>query len=318
MLDVVALGELLVDFTHINQNEDNYPVLSAHPGGAPANFLAALAKFGASTALLGKIGDDSFGQMLCSTLKNIGIETSGLVFDRAVYTTLAFVTLDKHGNRSFSFARRPGADTQLRFEELDLTLIEQAKIFHFGTLSLTHEPARAATYQAVAYAQKMGKLITFDPNLRTPLWDRVEDAKTQILWGLAQADVVKISDDEVDFLFHLDPQAGAKHILTQYGAKLVFVTCGDKGCWFSARAACGHVDSPKGIQPVDTTGAGYIFGGSALWKLLQIDKPPEKLTEQELRDITRFACTAASLSTLKSGGIFSIPEYEDICTKINI
>ena len=317
MLDVVALGELLVDFTHLNQNEDNYPVLSAHPGGAPANFLAALAKFGACTALLGKVGDDTFGQMLRSTLEGLGIETKGLVFAPDIFTTLAFVTLDKHGNRSFSFARKPGADTQLRFEELDLTLIEQAKVFHFGTLSLTHEPARSATYQAVAYAKSLGKLISFDPNLRLPLWDRVEDAKAQILWGLAQADVVKISDDEVDFLFHLDSQAGAKHILTQYGAKLVFVTCGAEGCWFETRSACGQVDIPKGIQPVDTTGAGDIFGGSALWKLLQTDRQPDTLTEQELRDITRFACTAASLSTTKAGGMFSIPEYEDICGYLN-
>lgn len=312
MMDVVALGELLIDFTNVAADPEGYPTMAAHPGGAPANFLAAVSKFGAKAALLGKVGNDTFGKLLTATLHSAGIETRGLVMADDVFTTLAFVTLDDTGNREFAFARKPGADTQLTFEEIDLSLIDEAKVFHFGTLSLTDEPARSATYQAVAYAKKSGKLITYDPNLRKPLWADLEEAKKQLLWGLSQADVVKISDEEVEFLFGLGVEDGAKHILTNYGVKLVFVTCGAEGCFFMNGKASGHVPSLKNIQVKDTTGAGDIFGGSAVWKLLQLDKNPEELNETELTDVVRFACTAAGLSTTKSGGVSSVPEYADV------
>ena len=312
MMDVVALGELLIDFTNVAADPEGYPTMAAHPGGAPANFLAAVSKFGAKAALLGKVGNDTFGKLLTATLHSAGIETRGLVMADDVFTTLAFVTLDDTGNREFAFARKPGADTQLTFEEIDLSLIDEAKVFHFGTLSLTDEPARSATYQAVAYAKKSGKLITYDPNLRKPLWADLKEAKKQLLWGLSQADVVKISDEEVEFLFGLGVEDGAKHILTNYGVKLVFVTCGAEGCFFMNGKASGHVPSLKNIQVKDTTGAGDIFGGSAVWKLLQLDKNPEELNETELTDVVRFACTAAGLSTTKSGGVSSVPEYADV------
>lgn len=192
MIDVVALGELLIDFSCIGTGADGYPTMEAHPGGAPANFLAALSKFGARTALMGKVGKDAFGKLLAGTLKSAGIDDRGLVVSDNVFTTLAFVTLDAQGDRSFSFSRKPGADTQLRFDELQLSLIDEARVFHFGTLSLTDEPARSTTRQAVAYARSRGKLITYDPNLRKPLWADLEDAKEQLIWGLGQADVVKI------------------------------------------------------------------------------------------------------------------------------
>ena len=312
MMDVVALGELLIDFTNVAADPDGYPTMAAHPGGAPANFLAALSKFGAKAALLGKVGNDTFGKLLTATLEKAGIETRGLVMADDVFTTLAFVTLDETGNREFAFARKPGADTQLSFAEIDLSLIDETKVFHFGTLSLTDEPARSATYQAVAYAKEKGKLITYDPNLRKPLWADLEEAKKQLLWGLGQADVVKISDEEVEFLFGLGVEDGAKHILENFGVKLVFVTCGAEGCFFMNSKACGHVPSLKNIQVKDTTGAGDIFGGSAVWKLLQLGKKPEALNEAELTDVVRFACTAAGLSTTRSGGISSVPEYADV------
>ena len=312
MVDVVALGELLIDFTCISADGEGYPTMAAHPGGAPANFLAALAKFGAKTALLGKVGSDAFGKLLLGTLRNAGIETDGMVVSDDVFTTLAFVTLDESGDREFSFARKPGADMQMRFEELNLKLIDEAKVFHFGTLSLTDEPARSATYQAVEYAKKAGKLITYDPNLRKPLWKDLEVCKEQMLWGLGQADVVKISDEEVQFLFGLGVQEGAEHILRNYGVKLVFVTCGAEGCYFKNAVACGMVPSLKDIKVADTTGAGDIFGGSAVWKLLQYGKAPESLNEEELRDVVSFACTAAGLSTTKPGGISSVPEREAV------
>ncbi|MDD5863779.1 MAG: carbohydrate kinase [Firmicutes bacterium] len=317
MIDVVALGELLIDFTCASVDAEGYPTMVAHPGGAPANFLAAITKFGGKTALIGKVGTDAFGKMLTGTLKKADIETRGIVAADDVFTTLAFVTLDETGNREFSFSRKPGADTCLNFDEVDLSLIDEAKVFHFGTLSLTDEPARSATYKAVAYARSRGKLITYDPNLRKPLWKSLEEAKQQILWGLGQADVVKISDEEVEFLFGLGVEQGAKYIFDNFGVKLLFVTCGPDGCFFKNANGEGKVPGLTDIQVVDTTGAGDIFGGSAVWKLLQTGKAPEELTEQELREIVTFACTSAGLSTTKSGGISSVPAYETVLKKMN-
>ena len=315
-MDVVALGELLIDFACLNTDSDGYPTMAAHPGGAPANFLAALTKFGAKTALLGKVGTDAFGKMLTGTLQKAGIETRGLVSANDVFTTLAFVTFDEHGDREFSFSRKPGADTCLNFDELDLSLIDEAKVFHFGTLSLTDEPARTTTQKAVAYAKKAGKLITYDPNLRKPLWRDLEEAKKQLIWGLQQADVVKISDEEVEFLFGLGVEEGADYILKNLGVKLVFVTCGADGCYFRNAIASGHVPSLRDIQVKDTTGAGDIFGGSAVWKLLQYGVSPELLNETQLRDVVTFACTSAGLSTTRSGGISSVPEYEEVLKRM--
>lgn len=308
MYDVVALGELLIDFTTIRADSDGYPTMAAHPGGAPANFLAAIAKFDGKAAMLGKVGPDTFGKLLTSTLREVGIETKGIVASDEFFTTLAFVTLDANGDREFAFARKPGADTQLRFDELELSLLDETRVFHFGTLSLTGEPSRTTTYRAVEYAREHGKLITFDPNLRKPLWRELDEAKQQMLWGLAHADVVKISDEEVEFLFGLGVQEGAQYILEHFPVKLVFVTCGPDGCWFQNKNASGHVDSLRNIKVVDTTGAGDIFGGSAVWKLLQTGKAPEALDEAALREIVSFACTAAGLSTTKPGGISSVPD----------
>ena len=316
MIDVVALGELLIDFATISSDSEGYPTMAAHPGGAPANFLAALTKFGASTALLGKVGTDTFGKLLIGTLQKAGIETRGLISTDDVFTTLAFVTFDEHGDREFAFSRKPGADTCISFEELDLSLIDEAKVFHFGTLSLTDEPARSATYKAVEYARSKGKLITYDPNLRKPLWKDLEEAKKQLIWGLGHADVVKISDEEVEFLFGLGVEEGAQYILDTFGVKLVFVTCGAEGCFFKNAVAEGHVPSLKGIKVIDTTGAGDIFGGSAVWKLLTYGKAPETLNMEELTDVVRFACTSAGLSTTRSGGISSVPDYEEVLSRI--
>ena len=315
-MDVVAIGELLIDFTFKSADKDGYPTMEAHPGGAPANFLAALNRYGYKTAMLGKVGNDTFGKLLLGTLEKAGIETKGMIVSGDVFTTLAFVTLDGQGDREFSFARKPGADTQMRFEEIDLTLVDEAKVLHFGTLSLTDEPARTATYKLVEYAKNKGKLITYDPNLRKPLWKSMEEAKEQLLWGLQYADVVKISDEEVEFLFGLDPKAGAAHILENYPVKLVFVTCGADGCVFQNKICSGHVPGLNGLSVVDTTGAGDIFGGSAVSQILKYEKAPEELNEEELRQIVRFACTAAGLSTTKPGGISSVPALETVLERM--
>ena len=311
MIEVVALGELLIDFASKGADSKGYPLMQALPGGAPANFLAALTKYGKSTAFLGKVGDDTFGHLLLGTLKEAGIETKGIVVDSTVFTTLAFVTFDETGDRSFSFARKPGADTQLSWEEVDKSLIDEAKVFHFGTLSLTDEPARTATQKAIAYAKAQGKLITCDPNLRKPLWRSEEEAKEQILWSLAQADVVKISDEEVEFLWNCTPEEGADKLLSEFGVSLAMVTLGPKGCLLKTKNAVCRVASPK-VNPIDTTGAGDIFGGSAVCRLLELDKAIGELTAEDLHFIGAFASTAASLSTEAAGGIPSIPEKDAV------
>ena len=306
-MDVVAIGELLIDFATISTDSGGYPTMAAHAGGAPANFLAALAKYGYRTALLCKVGTDAFGEMLTATLRDAGIATNGVVHDDRFFTTLAFVTFDSSGDRSFSFARKPGADTQIAFDELDLSLIDDAKVFHFGTLSLTDEPARTATQKAVAYAKSKSKLITYDPNLRKPLWQDSAECKEQLLWGLSQADVVKISDEEVEFLFGCTPEEGADILLSRYGVKLAMVTLGPNGAYLKNKTAACKVSCPQ-VRCVDTTGAGDIFGGSAVSRLLALGKDPAALTEEELRGVGSFAATAASLSTQAQGGIPSIPD----------
>ena len=316
MIDVVAIGELLIDFACASIDAAGYPTLVAQPGGAPGNYLAALQAYGCRTAMLGKVGDDTFGHLLLRTLADRGIDTRGVIADPACFTTLAFVTLDETGNRSFSFARKPGADTRLTAQELSLSLIDEAKAFHFGTLSLTDEPSRSATHEAVAHAKAGGKLVSFDPNLRKPLWPSDDAAREQIEWGLHQADVVKISDEEIDFLWGLSPEAGAQKLLAAYGVSLVYATLGPKGCHVANRNGSTTVQSPKGIHVVDTTGAGDIFGGSAMSRLLKLSKAPAELTVDEMADIARFACCAASLSTQSRGGITSVAPEADVLARM--
>ena len=310
--DVTALGELLIDFAPYSVNEAGYPVLSANPGGAPGNFLAALSKYGCRTAMIGKVGGDLFGRLLIRTLQNAGIETKGIVTDENRFTTLAFVSLDKSGNRDFSFARKPGADTCLTPDEIDESLIADARVFHFGTLSLTDEPAASATRRAVELAKRHGLLISLDPNLRKPLWKSEADAKAAIEWSLKQADIVKISDEEIEFLWGLTPEEGGRKLLNEYGVSLAYITLGPKGCYALTASHRVSVASPSGIHVVDTTGAGDIFGGSAMSRFLACKKAPSDLSEEDLIRIVRFACTAASLSTQRHGGISSVPEPEEI------
>lgn len=309
MLDVTALGEVLIDFTP-QPSDGPYPILAAHPGGAPCNFLAALAVRGLRCAILGKVGDDSFGRLLRQTLTERGIDTRGLITDPGVFTTLAFVTLDEHGDRDFSFARKPGADTCLRFEELPLETIQNTRVFHFGTLSLTNEPARTATKQAAAYAKACGKTVSFDPNLRRPLWPDRKAAREAMLWGLQQADIVKLSEEEGQFLFGPDvsPEETAARLHGDFSVAAVFVTLGPKGCYYSLNGVGGYVDAPPVAKVVDTTGAGDIFGGTALAQLLQTGKALSELTPGDLQAAASVAVRAASLSTQTKGGIQSVPD----------
>lgn len=312
MAEVVALGELLIDFTLVQTDIQGYPTLAAHPGGAPANFLATLSRFGVSTALLAKVGEDAFGTLLAETLSKEGVDVRALRRDKEAFTTLAFVTLDTAGERQFSFARKPGADTCLRPEELDGELIRNAKVFHFGSLSLTQEPARSATQSAIALAKEAGCLITYDPNYRPPLWNSAEEAKAQMLWGLEQADVVKLSREELKFLLNEDGPEAARQLLEDYGLRLLFVTLGERGCYFTNGSCCGRVQALGNLCVRDTTGAGDIFFGVALSRLLAREKAPEQLTEAELCEDVTFACTAAGLSAEQPGGLSSIPDLEEV------
>lgn len=316
MYDAVAMGELLIDFAMLSRDEEGYPTMAAHPGGAPANYLAAMSALGMKTAFIGKAGSDMFGRMLISTLASAGIETSGILCSDKYFTTLAFVTIDETGNRDFSFARKGSADVMLEFDEVDLSLIKDTKVFHFGTLSTTDEPVRSTTHKLVAFAKENGVLISFDPNLRKPLWSSMEEARQQMLYGLSQADVVKISDEEVDFLWGLSPEEGAEKIRRDFGVKLVFVTCGADGAVYANENALGRVPGLCGISVTDTTGAGDIFGGSAMSMILRSGKAPDQLSGDELRDITAFACTAASLSTTRPGGISSVPDEADVLARL--
>ncbi len=315
MYDVVALGELLIDFAAAGADETGFPVLAAHPGGAPGNFLAALSAYGCKTAMIGKVGDDAFGRLLVDALGRAGIGTQGVVTDKSVFTTLAFVTLDDHGERDFSFARKPGADLCLRPEEVDINLVDNCRDFHFGILSLTGEPARSATQLAVERARELGKWVSFDPNLRPPLWDDLDEARRWMLWGLERADVVKISGEEVDFLWHCGPEEGARR-LHDLGVKIAFVTLGHKGCLVSGNGYVRRLPALAGVHALDATGAGDIFGGAALSRLLNTQKALDALNAQDLEYAARFAGVAAGLSTERPGGMTAVPTLDEVLERL--
>ena len=199
-MDVVALGELLIDFTENGTSAQDNKLFEANPGGAPCNVLAMLQKLGHQTAFIGKVGQDAFGRLLVDAVKEQGIDTTGVRYDDNVHTTLAFVQTAADGDRDFSFYRNPGADMMLTADEVDLSLVRNAKIFHFGSLSMTDKICENATKHAIAAAKEAGVLISFDPNLRKPLWKSMDDAKEKISWGLSQCDILKISDDEIEFM----------------------------------------------------------------------------------------------------------------------
>ena len=308
---ITAMGELLADLTACGTNEDGFPVFSAHPGGAPANFLAAAAADGTPAAMIGKVGADAFGRMLKEELRRRGVRVSGVIEDPDVFTTLAFVTVGPDGSREFSFARKPGADTCLRPEETDMSLIARSAVFHFGTLSLTDEPSASALKAATAEAKRLGVAVSVDPNYRPALWPDGESARTAMEWALGQADIVKISGEELRFLRDAGPEEGAERLLNE-GARLVFVTLGADGCFAANARASVRLPVPAGLKAADTTGAGDIFGGTAVSRFLKTGKKPEELEREELEDIARYANAAAALSVMRPGGMGSVPSPEEV------
>ncbi len=312
MFDVVAMGELLIDFTPNGVSEQGNPNLEVNPGGAPCNVLAILAKLGRKTSFIGKVGIDKFGALLKDTVKNLGIDTKNLVFDEKVHTTLAFVHLDESGDRSFSFCRNPGADMMLLEEELDVSLIESAKIFHFGSLSMTSEQIANTTKKAIEIAKNAGAIISFDPNLRPVLWDSLDNAKTQMEYGLSVCDVVKISEDELEFLTGESDVKKAVGIIRDKfpNIKLLFATLGKDGSSFYYKDISGFKETYTNIKTVDTTGAGDTFCGCILDGILKAGL--DNLDEEKLMQMITFGNAAASLVTTKKGALKSMPEIEEI------
>lgn len=309
--DVVALGELLVDFTESGVSSQGNPLLEANPGGAPCNVLAMLNNLGKKTAFIGKVGKDSFGKMLIEAVKASGTDITNIVMDEKVPTTLAFVHTMPDGDRDFSFYRDPGADMMLKKEEVMEEVIKNGKIFHFGTLSSTHEGVREATRYAIGVAKEHGLLISFDPNLREPLWDSLEDARQEIEYGLSKCDILKISDNELEFMTGtVDYTKGVEILRESYQIPIIFVTLGKDG----SRAYYKDmvIEEAPFLQKdtIETTGAGDTFEGCALNYIL--DHGLENLSEKELRELLVFANGGASIITTRKGALKAMPKEEEI------
>ena len=315
MYDVVALGELLIDFIQNSSSSNGNPIFEANPGGAPCNVLSMLAGLGYKTAFIGKVGDDYFGKMLGNTSKRIGISDEGLIYDNGANTTLAIVHTMADGDRDFSFYRKPGADIMLEEKDVCKELIEHCRIFHFGSLSLTDEPAASATKAAVTYAKEIGKWISFDPNLRKPLWIDLEQARAAIWYGIRECDILKISDDEIKWLTGVnDYDQGVKIIREHSKAKLINVTLGKNGSisYYSNKKIFGQPFLSK--DTVDTTGAGDTFCASVLAFILE--NGLNNLEKDQLEQMLLFANAAASIVTTRKGAICSMPNKEEVCALI--
>lgn len=309
--DVTALGELLIDFTENGMSEQGNPIMEANPGGAPCNVLAMLEKLGKKTAFIGKVGKDMFGEQLKTAVEEVGIDTRNLIMDEEVHTTLAFVHTYPDGDRDFSFYRNPGADMMLTKEDVQEELIRDSRIFHFGTLSSTHEGVREATRHAIEVAKEAGCVISFDPNLRPPLWKSLEDARREIEYGLTKCDILKISDNEVEFLFGTtDYDKGAAMIREKYNIPLVLITMGKDGS--RAYYKDLRVESAPFLQEntIETTGAGDTFCASSLNYVLEHGL--DDLTEENLYELLTFANAAASLITTRKGALRVMSTREEV------
>ena len=310
--DAAALGELLVDFTDSGLSGQGNPLFEANPGGAPCNVLAMLKKLGRSCLFVGKVGRDMFGDMLEAVVREAGICTGGLVRDDAARTTLAFVKKLPDGDRDFSFYRNPGADMALTEEEVPEALLARCRVFHFGSLSMTHEGVRRATRRAVSLAKAGGALISFDPNLRPPLWADLEEARAQIAWGLGQCGVLKIADNELAFMTgETDFDRGAAILRARFpNIRLCCVTAGPEGSYAYYEDKRVYVPACRLGGTVDTTGAGDTFCACALH--FALERGLEGLSEEELRAMLRFANAAAYLVTTRKGAIRSMPERKQV------
>lgn len=315
--DVIALGELLIDMTDNGVSGQGNTLFEANPGGAPCNVLAMLNKLGHKVGFIGKVGDDIFGNKLKRVLDEVGIDTGNLIIDKEVRTTLAFVQTFEDGDRDFSFYRNPGADMMLKKEEVDVSLLQDTKIFHFGTLSMTHPEVREATKFAIDEAKKGGALISFDPNLREPLWNSLDDAKEQVLYGLTKCDVLKISDNEIQWLTgEEDYTEGVKRIREKNNIPLIMVSLGKEGSRAYYKKAGSEEEIMVEVKPflqentIETTGAGDTFGGCVLHYVLE--KGLDDLKEDDLKEMLTFANGAASIITTRKGALRVMPSKEEV------
>ena len=308
--DVIALGELLIDFTMNGQSEQGNNMFEACPGGAPCNVLALLNKMGKKTAFIGKVGKDQFGTLLRDTITEAGIDASNLMVDENVNTTLAFVHTFPDGDREFSFYRNPGADMMLTADEVNPEVVKDTKVFHFGTLSMTHEGVREATKKAVETAKANGCLVSFDPNLRPPLWSSLDLAKEQMEYGVGKCDILKISDNEIQFVSGKeDYDEGIAYLQETYNIPLILLTMGKDGSRAYYKGM--RVERPGfSVKAIETTGAGDTFCGSSLNYLVEHDF--ENLTEEQLGEMLTFANAAAALVTTKKGAIKAMPVKEEV------
>ena len=308
--DVIALGELLIDFTMNGQSEQGNNMFEACPGGAPCNVLALLNKMGKKTAFIGKVGKDQFGALLRDTITEAGIDASNLMVDENVNTTLAFVHTFPDGDREFSFYRNPGADMMLTADEVNPEVVKDTKVFHFGTLSMTHEGVREATKKAVETAKTNGCLVSFDPNLRPPLWSSLDLAKEQMEYGFGKCDILKISDNEIQFVSGKeDYDEGIAYLQETYNIPLILLTMGKDGSRAYYKGM--RVERPGfSVKAIETTGAGDTFCGSSLNYL--VDHDFENLTEEQLGEMLTFANAAAALVTTKKGAIKAMPVKEEV------
>lgn len=309
--DVTALGELLVDFTENGISEQGNPMLEANPGGAPCNVLSMLQNLGKRTAFIGKVGADAFGRMLIQAVKDQGINTDNLVMDEVVHTTLAFVHTEEDGDRSFSFYRNPGADMMLKWDEVKQEILTDTKIFHFGTLSMTEEQIENVTKKAIQKAKDKGAAISFDPNLRPPLWKNLEKAKRQMWYGMSQCDILKISDDEIEFLTGTaDIDKGVERIMEQSHPTLICVTMGKHGSKAYYNGKSIFCKPFLREDTMETTGAGDTFMACVLNAVLE--KGMDSLTEDDLLEMLEFANAAASIITTRKGALKVMPKRKEI------
>ena len=305
--DVVALGELLIDFTENGLSGQGNPLLEANPGGAPCNVLAMLNRLGKKTAFIGKVGNDQFGKMLKEVVEESGTDVSGLAMDEQVHTTLAFVHTFPDGDREFSFYRNPGADMMLTKEEVDPEIIKNARIFHFGTLSSTHAGVREATRYAIDVAKENGLLVSFDPNLREPLWESLDQAKEEILYGMSRCDILKISDNEMEFMTGTtDYNKGVEMLREQFDIPLICVTLGREGSRAFYKDMIVEAAPFVREDTIETTGAGDTFEACTLNYILEHGL--EDLTEENLKEMLTFANAGASIITTRKGALKVMPE----------
>ena len=313
MFDITTVGEILIDLTQTGISDNGIPIYTANPGGAPANVAVAASKLGANTAFIGKVGNDAYGKLLCDTLKKYNVSTDGVITDKSANTTLAVVSVNENGERSFAFYRKNSADTLLSENEIIDLQLRNTHILHFGSVSLTAEPSRTATISAVKRAKSFGAVISYDPNYRESLWSSLDEAVEQMKKPLDLVDILKVSDEELPLISgKTDVEDGAKYLCDKYNIKLVLVTLGAKGAYYRFKDCAGIVDGVS-VTVADTNGAGDTFFGAFLSRMVYMEKyNPSDLTEDEIKDMLAFSNNAAAITTSRSGAIPAMPTIGEI------